>query len=130
MREPVWLVLHVPFSWTVNVVFEFDDNNYIQVWESYDRFAKLQICRRIQWSYHYGRVMAKDELGYATQGSPDDPLEIRIDTCGGEPHLHYRQREPHYSQDQVRGLIKTVLKHRSTKKTFQKLMGFKLSNGE
>jgi hypothetical protein len=137
MREPIWLPLRVPLSWTVEVVFEFGDEMYIHVWESHDRFAKLQICRRVQWSYHYGPIVQRDDLGRATQGAADAPLEIRIDTCGGEPHLHYRQREPHHAQERIRGLkidsvealafVKAVLKHRHGKQSFEKIMGFKLA---
>ncbi len=136
LREPDWLPIRAPLSWTVEVVLEFEDNTYIHIWESHDRFAKLQICRRIQWSYHYGPVTTRDGSGRPSQGTPDDPVEIRIDTCGGEPHLHYRQREPHYSAAQVVGVdiesidaiafIKAALKRRRTGKTFEKVMGFKI----
>lgn len=137
MREPIWLPLRVPLSWTVEVVFEFNDNTYIDIWENHDRVAKLQICRRIQWHYHYGAVTQRDDSGRATQGAPDDPVELRIDNCGGRPHLHYRQREPHYEQGQVRGLkfdtvcaidfVRAVLKHRRSKQSFEKILGFKLT---
>ena len=137
LREPDWLPLHVPLSWQVDVVLEFQDGNHIHIWESHDRYAKLTLCRRVSWGYHYGPITATDERGYAAQGAAGDPLEIRIDTCGGHPHLHYLQREPHYSQDQISGLkidsiypidfIKAVFKKRRTNKTFAQIMGFKLS---
>ena len=117
--------------------FRFEDNKHVLIWESHDKFAKLQASRRIQWSYHYGDITARDGLGNVVQGVPDDPLEIRIDTCSGRVHMHYLARQPHYGQERVNGLdltnldaiqfVKGIFKHRKTGQPLTKVYGFKLT---
>jgi len=133
--EPTWEVILPPLSWSVTLILQFSNDKYVRVWENHDRFAGLQDSRRIQWAYHYGDVVATNTQGDPVVKSPDDPLEIRIDTCSGL-HMHYRARNPHYEQKNVVGLdlksinsfnfIKRILKHRKTATPLDKVFGFKL----
>jgi hypothetical protein len=135
LQEPVWTPLRVPLSWSVEFALEFDDNNYIHIWENHDKFAGLYASRRIAWSYHYGEITTRDADNKIVQGPADGPVQIRIDTCSGL-HLHYQAREPHYSQDRISGLdlssvdafrfMKAVFKHRSKGKDFPHTLGFKI----
>ena len=99
-QEPSWEIPAPPFSWIVEYFFNFTDNQHIRVWEFYEKVAGLQMSRRLSWAYHYGIITTKDANGNTMQGSPDDPFEIRIDTCSGL-HLHYQKRQPHYDQSRV-----------------------------
>jgi hypothetical protein len=134
-QEPVWEITAPPVGWQVEVFFDFQDQKHIRIWESYDKFAGLQMSRRVQWAYHYGKTESFDGGGHAMRGQPDDPLDLRIDTCSGL-HLHYQKREPHYAQDEVIGLdlhslqalsfVRAVIKHRKTGKPFTKVFGFRI----
>jgi hypothetical protein len=111
------------------------DHKHISIWESYDKVGGLQLSKRVQWSYHYGFTDNEDEEGRALRGKPDDPLDIRIDTCGGL-HMHYQKREPHYKQSNITGLdlrdvdaiefIRGVIKHRTKGYAFTKIFGFRI----
>jgi hypothetical protein len=137
LREPDWTVIRPPLSWTVELFLDFP-GKHLRIWESYDRFAQLQVCRRVQWAYHYGESVSFDE-GAATRGAPDDPLDLRIDNAGGL-HMHYESRNPHYRQDQIDGLdlstvsaidfIKRVLKHRKTGRSLNDTFGFRIKEHE
>jgi hypothetical protein len=134
IREPDWLVIRPPLSWTVEVVVDFPEK-HVRIWESHDRFAGLQASRRIQWAYHYGETASFDEVGDSVRGKPDDPLDLRIDTAGGL-HMHYGKRNPHYKQEEIEGLdlasvgaidfIRTVLKHMKTGRPLNSLLGFRI----
>ncbi len=125
-----------PYCWTVEVFFDFADQKHIRIWESFSKIAGLQMSRRLQWAYHYGGDEVIDEAGKAVRGAPNDPVDLRIDTCGGRVHMHYGTREPHYYQDKVDGLtllkvqslefVKAVLKHRGTGEPFTKILGFSI----
>lgn len=135
LQEPHWVEFAPPLFWSVEAVFRFTDQKHIRVWENYDKFAGLQMSRKTQWSYHYGVTEVIDEDGDAVQGNPDDPVDIRIDTCSGL-HLHYQTREPHYDQSQISGLdlssidafkfVRGVLRHRKTGQPFTKVFGFRI----
>jgi len=132
-QEPSWEITAPPYFWTLELFFNFTDKQHIRIWESYEKIAGLQMSRRLQWAYHYGIITATDDNGNTMQGSPDDPFEVRIDTCSGL-HLHYQQREPHYDQSQVANLglksvdafkfIHAVFKRRKTGQPFTKTLGF------
>ena len=134
-QEPSWEVTAPPLGWQIEMLFDFGDQMHIRIWESYDKVAGLLISRRIQWAYHYGKTESFDRAGKAMRGAPDDPLELRIDTCSGL-HMHYQRREPHYDQDEIVGLdlnsvqalpfVRAVLKHRKTGKPFTKVLGFRI----
>jgi hypothetical protein len=135
-REPEWEAIQPPYSWQVRAFFDFSDGKHIRLWESHDKFAGLYMSRRVQWSYHYGDTMSLDENGDATQGAPDDPLDLRIDTAGGQVHMHYQKRQPHYRQADIEGLdlakvdgllfVRAVLRHRQTGKPLSDTLGFKI----
>lgn len=132
-QEPSWEITAPPFFWTVEYFFNFADSQHIRIWESYEKIAGLQMSRRLQWAYHYGTITTRDGDGNTMQGSPDDPLEIRIDTCSGL-HLHYQKREPHHDQGRVAKLdlesvdaadfTQAVFKRRKTGQPFTKILGF------
>lgn len=134
IQEPDWEVIHPPLSWNVEVVVDFPEK-HIRIWESYDKFARLQVSRRVQWAYHYGETASFDEAGAAVRGKPDDPLDLRIDTAGGL-HMHYGKRNPHYKQEEIEGLdlgsvgaldfIQAVLKHRRTGRPLNSVLGFRI----
>ena len=138
MQEPTWESYAPPLCWSVETIFRFADRKYLRIWENYNKIARLEMSRKIQWSYHYGPIEATDDDGDVVQGSPDDPLDIRIDTRSGLTglHLHYEKREPHINQEKVLGLdlgsvdwpkfVQGVLKHRKTGQPFTKIFGFKL----
>jgi hypothetical protein len=133
IQEPSWEITVPPFFWTVEIFLNFTDKQHIRIWESYEKLAGLLMSHRLQWSYHYGIITASDKSGGTMQGSPDDPLEIRIDTCSGL-HLHYQKREPHYDQSSIHKLdlkcvdafafVDAVFKHRKTNQPFTKILGF------
>jgi hypothetical protein len=135
LQEPNWEILAPPLSWSVEAVLRFSDQKHIRVRERYDKFAKLEMSRKIQWSYHYGPTEVTDEDGDAIRGNANDPLDIRVDTCSGL-HLHYQTREPHLDQKQISGLVlesidafkfvRGVLRHRKTGQPFTKIFGFKI----
>lgn len=135
LQEPSWEEYAPPLFWSVEAMFQFTDGKHIRIREYYSKFAGLQMSRKTSWSYHYGSTQATDADGYAVRGNPDDPLEIRIDTCSGL-HLHYQKREPHFEQNRVVGLdlndmnwlkfVKGVLRHRQSGLPFTKIFGFKL----
>ena len=135
LQEPHWEEYAPPLVWSVEVVFQFTDRKHIRIREYYSKFAGLQMSRKTSWSYNYGSTEATDADGHALRGNPDDPLDIRIDTCSGL-HLHYEKREPHYDQEKVLGLdlldidwfkfVKGVFRHRKTGQPFTKIFGFKL----
>ena len=122
-------------SWSLEAVFRFTDAKHISIWETYDKFAKLQMSRKIQWSYHYGPTEITDEDGDALRGDPNDPVDIRIDTTSGL-HMHYQTRQPHLDQSRISGLdlgsidaftfIRSVLKHRKTGQPFTKIFAFRI----
>jgi hypothetical protein len=134
-QEPSWEPTVAPYFWTVEVVFDFADGKHIRIWESYDKIAGLYMSRKVQWAYHYGDTASFDEAGGAVRGSPDDPLDLRIDTCGGV-HLHYGKREPHYRQEDIDGLtisdvdalsfVRAVLTQRQTGKSLAEVLKFKI----
>jgi hypothetical protein len=134
-QEPNWEVVAPPLGWQVEVIFDFEDHKHIRIWESYDKYAGLMMSRKIQWSYNYGVAQVVDEKGRAMRGSPEDPLELRIDTCSGL-HMHYQAREPHYAQDKIIGInlqdveafsfVRAILKHRKTGKPLTKVLGFRI----
>ena len=135
-HEPEWEPTLPPLFWQVTVIFDFaSDSKHIRIWESYEKIGGLYMSRRNQWSYHYGRAESFDEDGKSERGSPDDPVDLRIDTTSGL-HMHYQQREPHYRQDQIDGLnlksveavgfVRAVLRHRSRGQDFAKILGFKI----
>jgi hypothetical protein len=103
LQEPNWKVLVPPVSWSLEAIFRFTDTKHISIWETYDKFAKLQMSRKIQWSYHYGPTEITDEDGDALRGHPNDPVDIRIDTTSGL-HMHYQTRQPHLDQSRISGL--------------------------
>jgi hypothetical protein len=133
LQEPSWEITAPPFFWTVEFFFNFVDKQHIRIWESYEKVAGLQMSRRLQWAYHYGIITATDGNGNTMQGSPDDPFEIRIDTCSGL-HLHHQRREPHYGQGRVNKLdlktvdtltfVNAVFKRRKSGQPFTKTLGF------
>ena len=136
-REPGWEPTHPPLVWTVEVFFDFSDHKHIRIWESYDKIAKLYMSRKTQWAYHYGDTASFDETGDAVRGSPDDPLDLRIDTCSGL-HMHYQKREPHYKQDDIEGIdltavgaldfVRAVFTHRRTGKPLSEVLGFRIKS--
>jgi hypothetical protein len=133
-REPNWEVV-TSYFWRVEVFFDFSDQKHIRIQESYDKFAKLYMSRKTQWSYHYGDTATFDENGDAVRGAPDDPLDLRIDTDRGL-HMHYQKQQPHYRQDDIEGIdlatvgavefIRAVLTHRRTHKSLGDVLGFKI----
>jgi hypothetical protein len=135
VQEAAWEVIAPPLGWQVEMIVDFKDRKHIRIWESYDKIAGLMISRKVQWAYHYGHTESVDTFGRALRGSPDDPLELRIDTCSGL-HMHYQAREPHYAQEEIGGLdlqrveafsfIRAVLKHRKTGKPFTNILGFRI----
>jgi hypothetical protein len=132
-QELSWEITAPPFFWTVEFFINFTDKQHIRIWESYEKIAGLQMSRRLQWAYHYGIITAADRNGNTMRGSPDDPFEIRIDTCSGL-HLHYQKREPHYDQGRVAKLdlktvdastfVNAVFKRRKSGQPFTKTLGF------
>lgn len=135
LRQPEWESTNPPHFWTVEFFIDFSDGKHIRIWESYSKISGLQMSRKLQWAYHYGETANFSEGGQAGRGNPDDPVDLRIDTCGGL-HMHYKSREPHYKQSEIKGLnlseygaldfIKDVLKHRKTSKPLNMVIGFEV----
>jgi hypothetical protein len=134
-HEPAWEVTMAPYFWTVEAFFQFVNRKHVRLWESHAKFAGLQESRKIQWAYHYGPTQSSDEAAELEQGAPDDPVDIRIDTCSGL-HLHYGTREPHYDQSRIVGLkldeiqawdfVRAVLKHRKSGEKLAAILRFKI----
>lgn len=94
----------------------------------------LEESDRKAFSFHYGVITAKAANGVPTWRA-EDPVDIRIDKLGAT-HLHYREQNPHYPQTSVQGLVldriemfqflNAILKHRSSGRTIQDVLHFKL----
>lgn len=135
IQEPTWEPIDPPLGWMVTVFFDFTGRMHIRLWENYDKFAGLQMSRRVSWSYHYGQTTVTDAAGRAMQGAANDPVDLRIDTCSGL-HMHYQKQQPHLGQSDISGLaladitafdfVRAVLRHRKTGKPLTKTFGFKI----
>jgi hypothetical protein len=132
LQEPDLESTLPPLTWQIEFFISFTDGSCIRIWELYEKVKGLYDSHRTQWSYHYGAA-AREPSGRLRQAAADAPVVVRIDTCGGTEHLHYRAREPHYSPAQIVGLdlksidcwqfIKNVLKHRDTGKAVDQVFG-------
>lgn len=132
--EPEILSTSPPLTWTVEWILHFSDHTHVRIWEYYDKFAGLAYSRRVSFALHYGPDPVKNAAG---EIDPSQPVFIRIDTCGGEPHLHLAKREPHIPQSKVSGrvldeitsmeFIKAVLRSRKTGKSIDSLLRLRVA---
>lgn len=121
--------------WTVRGYLTFTDSKYIRIWEHYRKKAGMQDSYRARFVFHYGMCLKFDQDKTPLYES-SDPVDIRIDDVHGPVHIHYAGPNPHYPQDQVKGLdldsvdmftfITGILKHRKTAKPLSDLLGFEL----
>jgi hypothetical protein len=124
------------YSWTFDWVLVFnDDNRYLRVRESHGKVTGLDFSRRIHFVFHYGPIVQRDANGNIIR-QDTDPLDIRIDNSRGKVHMHYQAPDPHYGQENVRGLtlesveiftfVRAVLQHRKSGKPLTEILGFQI----
>lgn|SRR5208337_3491294 len=135
LKPPTASNVHL-YSWAFDWVLVFaDDNKYLRVRESHEKVAGLDLSRRMGFVFHYGPIAQRDTDGSIIRQS-NDPVDIRIDNSRGRVHMHYRAPDPHYGQENIKGLtlgslgmlafVRAVFQHRKSGKPISEILGFQI----
>lgn len=122
------------YSWTFKWVLTFADQSYVEVREHYGKIKGVSTSRRLQFSFHYGPILARTPEGLPAKRK--GAVHIRIDNIAKPPHLHLGTDEPRYPQDRVDGLkldsvdmftfLRMIFEHRTNGLPIDNCFGFRI----
>jgi len=134
--QPMTTYVASSLVWRLEWNLQFDDKNYIRLWESYDRQSgMIGMSRRVSLAYHYGPIV-RIGTGNLPIHDSEDPVHIRIDNSSQPIHVHLGAPQPHYPQARIEGLelgsldmfrfLEGIFSHRSSGKSIEDTFGFKV----